>query len=62
MSLRGGKGPLLLLVSFVLYILSLLPFFVCDRFRLPIVSTLVMFAADGIVTSGEALRARRAAS
>jgi len=36
-----------------------LPFFVCDRFRLPIVPILVMFAAEGMLTLYETLRACR---
>jgi len=59
LSWRGGRGPLLLLASLVLYALSLLPFFVCDRFRLPMVPILAVFAADGMLTLKETVRARR---
>src|SRR5439155_2553754 len=48
-----------LLAALVLYALSLLPFFVCDRFRLPVVPILVMFAADGMATLYDTLRAHR---
>src|SRR5256885_14970668 len=40
MSLRRRKEPHLLRASLVLYTVSLLPFFVCDRFRLPVVPIL----------------------
>src|SRR5207247_1878413 len=59
LSLRGGSGPRLLPAALVLYALSLLPFFVCDRFRLPVVPILVIFAADGMVTLYETLRSHR---
>ncbi len=59
LSLRGGSGPRLLLAALVLYAVSLLPFFVCDRFRLPVVPILVIFAADGMATLYETLRAHR---
>jgi tetratricopeptide (TPR) repeat protein len=56
---RGGSGARLLLAVLLLYALSLLPFFVCDRFRLPVVPILLVFAADGLATLYETLRARR---
>src|SRR5207247_10524893 len=59
LSPRGSRGSRLLLAVLILYALSLLPLFVCDRFRLPLVPFLVMFAADGMATLYETLRAHR---
>jgi tetratricopeptide (TPR) repeat protein len=59
LSAAGGRGPLLLSITWAAYAVTLLPFFVCDRFRLPVVPILVVLAADGMVTIGDALVARR---
>ena len=59
LSIRGGRGARLLAINLLLYGLGLLPFFVCDRFRLPAVPMLVPLAADGMVTCVDAIVARR---
>jgi tetratricopeptide (TPR) repeat protein len=56
---RAGRGSLLLSITWALYAATLLPFFVCDRFRLPVVPIVVVLAADGMVTLFEAVAERR---
>jgi hypothetical protein len=54
---RGGAG---LLGAFVgAYVLSLLPFFVTGRYRLPLVVPMQLLAAGGLVWLDEASRAQR---
>jgi tetratricopeptide (TPR) repeat protein len=56
---RGLVGTDKLLLGFVLsYAVSLLPFFITERYRLPLVPVLIAFAATGVVEAGRLLRAR----
>lgn len=55
-----GKGPrFLFLGAAAAYGVSLLLFFVCDRFRLPVAAMLAVPAGGGLVQALDAIRARR---
>ncbi len=53
------RQSLILPLSLAFYGLSLLPFFVCDRFRLPAIPLLVLLAADGMVACANSVRQRQ---
>jgi tetratricopeptide (TPR) repeat protein len=56
---RGLQGADRLLLGFIVcFTLSLLPFFITERYRLPLVPVLIAFAAAGVVEAGRLLRAR----
>lgn len=57
-ALAGGRRPLLLTLFALLYGLSVVALFVCDRYRLPVAPILILFAADALVTLAEVLRDR----
>ncbi len=58
-SRRGLADPEKLLLAFAgIYVVSLLPFFITDRYRLPLVPVLIVFAAIGIAALYDLLRAR----
>ena len=52
------RESLLVVLALALYGLSLLPFFVCDRFRLPAVPLLVLLSADGMIVCVDSVRRR----
>ena len=55
---RGAKRALLTLFV-LLYMATIVAFFVCDKLRLPVVPLLIIFAAALVVAAWDALRARR---
>jgi tetratricopeptide (TPR) repeat protein len=59
-ALRRGPGPIggLYLGFLLSYAASLLPFFICERYRLPMVPVLIAFAAKLVVELIEELRSR----
>lgn len=57
---RASAPPTRLLLAFLLcYVASLLPFFICERYRLPAVPLLIVFAAVSVVGAYASLRERR---
>lgn len=60
LALRGGAGPRLPLLAYVLvYSASVVAFFVCARFRMPVLPALAVFAGHALVTALELARRRR---
>ncbi len=56
----GISGTGRLYLSFlIIYLISLLPFFVADRYRLPIVPVMIVFAWDSVIRLGSNLRLKQ---
>lgn len=60
---QGGHqaGRMLLVLYLLTYMIAVSTFFVCTRFRLPVVPVLICFAADGIVRGWRTISIRRSA-
>ncbi len=60
LGLRGRGGRIFPLWGFLLsYAASVIAFFVCSRYRVPILPLLAVFSGHALVTAGEWVRARR---
>ncbi|MBM3320742.1 MAG: glycosyltransferase family 39 protein [Candidatus Eisenbacteria bacterium] len=57
---RWDRRKLLLLFFLAAYSLSIVLFFVCSRYRMPLLPVLLLFAASGLLRLGAGLRRRRA--
>ena len=59
LSFQRGPRPVLLIAFFLVYSASIVAFFVCARFRVPILPPLMIFAAHAVFWSWDRVRAKR---